>query len=576
MSSPSFVNIDKWLFELREGNLSPRQIDELNAFLDAHPEFQSDAEMWGMAKVDKEAVTYPNAADLERKSTVIYFGLAAVSLLVILFVSSLFNTNDSAPVYALNKLDLSIEEKPLVEDIIVQYEEREEIAQLVNPSTRIFYVKKQSSKDQQNFSGLNERFTSHRNSLINQKNEIAIAENKKHDEVLNTIETYKVNTLNSTNKKIKTQIENLITTKSRCKISNHLDDVVASLNGDDTPMDIAEIDPTKSISKLSNTSVFKRKLRKSLKKLQDMVNNPIALRNFRDPNYHNPLATDFTFNPAMTGTQVRSRLQTTGRVSELGSSREQISSKIAFDTYLRALRGGLGIDVKHSTTDKGTLQNYELGFSFSPKFTVKKIISVEPGIRFKVGNKLLDTGKLLPGISLEEERGNVNTFFAENEEPTGNSLWYRDASLGLLINTPWFYIGGTVDNIGRHYNNIYSNDISQDYNADLYYNAQIGTDYVAQRRDLKLSTYVLFQKRASFQELWLGSNLTVSNFHIGGGISSQLEPAVSIGLDTDRFRLLYQGDYTQSFVTFNKTLNHQITLRYKFKPNRYALRLLNK
>jgi len=141
MSSPSFSNIDKWLFELKEGNLSPRQVEELTTFLNAHPELQVDAETWSKTHVSKEEVVYKNISALERKSTGVYFLLSAVSLLFILFSFYLFNSTKVNTAYNFNDLDLRIEDQKTAEEIIVQFESQEQVAQLVQPSTKIFYVK---------------------------------------------------------------------------------------------------------------------------------------------------------------------------------------------------------------------------------------------------------------------------------------------------------------------------------------------------------------------------------------------------------------------------------------------------
>ena len=49
MSNPSFSNIDRWLFELNEGNLSPEQVHQLKVFLLQHPELDIDKNMWELA-----------------------------------------------------------------------------------------------------------------------------------------------------------------------------------------------------------------------------------------------------------------------------------------------------------------------------------------------------------------------------------------------------------------------------------------------------------------------------------------------------------------------------------------------
>src|SRR5690554_6493780 len=51
MSKPTYEDIDRWLFELTEGNLSADQEIQLFDFLDAHPELASELDAWKNAKV---------------------------------------------------------------------------------------------------------------------------------------------------------------------------------------------------------------------------------------------------------------------------------------------------------------------------------------------------------------------------------------------------------------------------------------------------------------------------------------------------------------------------------------------
>ena len=54
MNSPTHENIDQWLFDLIEGNLSESQEQELRIFLLLNPEYEADLEAW-----EKSRVTFP-------------------------------------------------------------------------------------------------------------------------------------------------------------------------------------------------------------------------------------------------------------------------------------------------------------------------------------------------------------------------------------------------------------------------------------------------------------------------------------------------------------------------------------
>ena len=50
MTSPNFDNIDLWLFDYTEGNLSTYQKELLEQYILNHPELEVDLDMWNMSK----------------------------------------------------------------------------------------------------------------------------------------------------------------------------------------------------------------------------------------------------------------------------------------------------------------------------------------------------------------------------------------------------------------------------------------------------------------------------------------------------------------------------------------------
>ena len=100
MSNPSFSNIDLWLFELAEGNLTPEQVEQLELFLLQHPELDVERDMWQMARMEKEQHAYPETSSLQRKRRPgVWIGSAAVLLLLLLLGSYfMFDFNFETPV----------------------------------------------------------------------------------------------------------------------------------------------------------------------------------------------------------------------------------------------------------------------------------------------------------------------------------------------------------------------------------------------------------------------------------------------------------------------------------------------
>jgi len=67
MSGPSFENIDRWLFEYVEGNLTQQQEEQLEAFIQENPELELDLDSWEGAKIEQVEYTFPNQEELFRE-----------------------------------------------------------------------------------------------------------------------------------------------------------------------------------------------------------------------------------------------------------------------------------------------------------------------------------------------------------------------------------------------------------------------------------------------------------------------------------------------------------------------------
>ena len=85
MSTPSYSNIEMWLFELAEGNLSPDQIAKLDLFLLQNPELDIDRDMWELAKVNPENHIYKEKEKLFKRKPIGLYGLVG-SLVLLLFI----------------------------------------------------------------------------------------------------------------------------------------------------------------------------------------------------------------------------------------------------------------------------------------------------------------------------------------------------------------------------------------------------------------------------------------------------------------------------------------------------------
>ena len=565
MSNPSFSNIDRWLFELMEGNLSPEQIAQLEAFLLKHPELDVDRDMWELSKIQRREVEYPHHQQLMKHRPVgLYMSLGFASMAVMIGLGFYSFFGDFTELSA-GGLSFAESNKSLNGSM----PSKEVTGSDVHHSG--FVGKKMRSED--------EAFNAH--PYINLVVEMPLAAlspfdelnvhpfESAHLEVLMTQSNQNVsaegsfgsgNSLNKNEKVLKTQkAKELNYARNERNLLYSKKDAVAVQRFEKTDY------------KLS----FSAKLSRMGRKVQRMLDNPVALKNMKDPHYHIPgmQATDINFGTV--GTLLSTRVQTLSRAQWYGENNQQFTNRLMIDGYSYGMRGGFGFQFDHNYYGDGVIQNYTAALIYSPKFSVSRNVVVEPSVRFKMGTKNLDWQKVNYGENVEYDRMNTQTFSTGLEEPIGNQLWYKDLGLGLMVNTKWFFVGIQGDNLFQHYDNIYQYDPQNPRRAGKHFVATIGTDYESSRENFTLSPYAVYQQQENLAEGWVGVNVKYHWITLGGAISNNLEPAASIGVKLDRFMIAYNADYTQSDLLQKSALSHQLSIRFLSKPSRVGQRLLN-
>ncbi|MFT5859793.1 MAG: hypothetical protein ACI865_001897 [Flavobacteriaceae bacterium] len=614
MSKPSFSNIDLWLFELAEGNLSADQVERLELFLLQNPELDIERDMWEFARVDNTSVTFPDAEELERKRRPV--ALYLTSLLVLLFVGAgaygLWTTQSGA-----DKGDT----------LLAEYNKtKQDNLERENTLLRVELAKRIETENL-NESGSSKRRDDLQSSLASRffdNGEYSITENGVYGSglAIDGVAYQNWFALNAFPPRV-----NGITVNGEplIAISQPVPFVSTALVGSalvNEPPLIASIDEpeyllisndfygkhspgyvgrddfhTHAVTEIDYTGKHRwseRKARKadpshggkgndykaglSIKlkrlsnKIRQMADNPVALRNSRDPHYHVPGMTSNDISFSSAGTLVSTKVQAMSRIQWLGKENEQLINELAIDGYSYGIRGGWGIQLNHAMYDDGGIHIGQLAFTYSPKFSVSNWISVEPSVRFKMGDKVLNADMLAGTEQVELDRGNAQDFYSNGNPQIGRNLWYRDLGVGLLVNTKWFFVGIQADNLFKHQDNIYSDDWSDPRRAGDHIVATIGTDWLSRSEDFELSPYAVYQKKENFSEVWAGANFRWKGLSVGVAGSSLLDPAASIGMKFDQFSLHYNADYTTSSMTGERALSHQVTLRLQAKTSRFGQR----
>ncbi|MCR9174137.1 MAG: type IX secretion system membrane protein PorP/SprF [bacterium] len=621
MSKPSFSNIDLWLFEYAEGNLTEDQVAQLELFILQHPELDVDRDMWEMAQVRKEEVAFNDQDSLlKRRPVGAYWAVGAgvTTMLLLIFGGyALFGTNDSERMKEQLGETVAYSEEyaySLYEETATERELRQEVSDLKVLVTSLEsqlqeargLTAMRSSNPPQNHTSVaasNERTNSSVTNggaydlrpMQNETNRTIANNSSTVSSVMGTTNAILANNSTSpaaTNQSL-ANAESLVDMQPMNSIESAVlatkdlsaeperrelfRESVVSTDGSDVMVSTNEIQGRS----VNYEGSYKHKLSKLVRQLRNMSNNPIALKNYRDAYHHVPGMTMTDLNFGATGAMISPRFQTMSRIQGLGNSNELMTNQIGFDGYLLGARGGLGVQMTHNYYNQGGIQSGEVAVTYSPKFSVNRKLSIEPAFRFKMGNKMLDSERMEGTEQVEFIPGNTIDYYQDGTTPVGRMLWYRDMGLGLNVNTEWFYASAQVDNIFRHEDHMYSNDLSEKRRAGTYFVATLGTDWESndsqwetKRSKFSLSPYLVYRKFENINELWAGANFRAYWLSIGASISSNGDPAASLGIVSSdkRFSLMYNADYSQSYVTNERSLSHQLTLRIVGKQSRIGRR----
>ena len=561
MSNPSFSDIDRWLFDYVEGNLTSDQIASLKSFIEKHPDLEFDLDSWSASKVEPIEVEYPDLDHLykeEKRTPKTLYWFAGASMLLLLFISTInfidFEKSNNHQL-ALNALMIKSNQKPSVikEYVYLPYYNTDK-DHLINSNQKIeidngFYSIKPNqinsySNQLYDFENL---FTSNfRNSNLND------VPNVHQDINNNENHIFQSNISTSELLLLKTLKAHPISTKHKKSITKR--------------------NFKKSNSKKRKRNKFEIMISKSIKKINRYMEKDLALKNTRDHNIHVPGFNHLDANFSSAGDVSSTRFRSISRAQWLGEVNQKLINKISLDMYSRSLRSGFAIQADYSHYANGVIQDWNTSFIYSPKIILSRSLLIEPAIRFKMGNKFLNASKVTPG-QVEWDRNNIQDFYTSST-PVGNKLWYRDLGASILLHSKWLYFGLQADNLLNHIDNIYSNDIDQPRRAGHHYVAVLGTDYDFPSIKMDVSPYLVHERQENRSESWGGINMTYKSVSFGGAYSSSNNYAASIGLNFNQFAITYQFDRTFSNLLSKNLNSHQISLLINSKLNRSSRRYI--
>ena len=560
MSNPSFSNIDRWFFDYIEGNLSKEQVQKFEKFISNHPELEFDLDNWKATKIEPVEVTYSGVNNLyreEKRKPVAFFWVSALSVTLLIGGFYFFPS--------LQKTDSIKQSKSSKKEIISINKNSPSIKSNVSKANLSSINKKDQKKNAFLLS----------NQLSNQQM-LSMDKKRKNDNSFNL----------SKNKLSQNVSDNNLTYLNNRGEEKNMDN---PFKASETSILIADLNPKKINlldNKISNEKIIKiysrntdksnikmpKLFSKTLKKINRFMYRDLALNNTRIHHVHLPGSTHLDANYSAAGDVSSTRFTSQTRAQWIGQSNQKLSNKLSLDFYSRVLRSGFGFQFDYSHYGNGVIQDWNTSLIYSPKIALSRSFLIEPAVRFKMGNKFLNTSKVEPG-QVEWDRNNIQDFYTTGS-PVGNKLWYRDLGVSMLMHAKWIYFGIQADNLLGHVDNIYSNNIEAPNRASHHYTAYVGTDYAIPSISMSFSPYLVYEKIQNREESWGGLNMSFKKLTFGGAYSTNNNFATSIGFSFKQFAFTYQFDRTYSSLISSRSNSHQLTLLLNSKLQKSSRRYI--
>lgn len=543
-------NFDRWMFDYKEGNLSAKDAEEFENFLLNNPEFEVDADAWDMAFILDTPTEYPFADKLEKKRRVAgwYYWSAAAMLLLLIGSTTIFvfsDTMENSISGAKQSFNVDLKSSNHYNALNTRLNL---LSSNIQGETQFF-------DDQNHFeSSYAENYNDESDFYSPQdQNEIVLVNDNHSNAILTGLSVGKTNEGN-----VLIEQQKLSGQGSVAKYQGNPESKSLAFNVN---------------SKTNYKSGYSRGgLKKMYNRFERMLKYPVGLTNLRDPELIIPQNTLLAYNSAFTGGMLKARFEMNYRNQWTGSDFNSQELNISYDNYSNSLRGGIGFLVNAQDYGFGQFGDYNISLLYSPKMVVSRNIVIEPAVKMTLGSIVANGNSLIASSNIEMDRGRILQMGNETQLNGLSRQWYKDYGLGVMINTKWFYAGINADNLGRHYENVYGNELSSPSKSPVRLTAVAGFDYLSgTRKNMTLSPFVAYQQLGSYSELWSGVNYRAGWFTIGASASTRKEFTASVGMKFDKFKLVYSYDHTESMLTNQRFGSHNIGIRFNADRKNHRL-----
>lgn len=543
MNTPNHDNIDYWLFDWVEGNLTLEQEEQLQLFLLLNPEYEADVEAWKSSKINfpvteelqesLAAISRTNGASIVRKNHLLWWlGKVAIPSMIFLFWTPFTpRTKQSIPVFY--KTGLTQSAKKQASALLIERTggSRLHEAQLFqnNPSLKVI-----NTANELDFLPLSQPLKEEF-STIPQKQAL--------------LELSKIHIPPST----------ILTNPSIFELP--LAENLSLFADNDLKKDRSK---KTWVWTLNKSNAF----RKFLKKDQVAATQ-------KDRIYVAQEVAHLDINEGFSGNSSQTKVQSTTFIRGLMSAQSKISQQISIDGYSRNAKSGFGLVAQYSDFNHSTIREWNVRMIYAPKIALSRYITLEPSVSFSFGQKQLNAEKAVNQSTFTYNSLLLQKFNYDVNLPVGKSLYYRDINTGVLLNLGPIYLGAQIENLLQHQDNIHTNDYSVIGRAKQHKTLVAGTDFSAQKGQIRFTPQVIHEFSNEYSRTQMGGSFQFKNLVVGGNYGLDKSYTALFGFHGDKASILYQATKSNNLSTQQNYYLHQVTLRISSKVSRKSRRYIS-
>jgi type IX secretion system PorP/SprF family membrane protein len=217
----------------------------------------------------------------------------------------------------------------------------------------------------------------------------------------------------------------------------------------------------------------------------------------------------------------------------------------AYDSYFKNISGGVGLIALHDVQGQGTIQTSMIGASYSNYLKVNRKFRLMFGAQAAYYQKYLDWSKLTFGDMIDPRRGFI---YQTGDVPRGNGRrGFFDVSAGIVGFSKNFYFGAAFHHLNRPDESMILGQSKLPIKITGHLGANIK---LGQRGRYSSTTFlspnIIYQNQNGFQQLNIGAYLKYESFTIGAWYRNKDAFIMTVGINTDKYRIGYSYDLTVS------------------------------